>query len=183
MVTVFLADGFEEIEAVTPIDILRRGGVEVRTCSITSSDVVTGAHGIPFVADTVLENLSDPEDMILLPGGMPGTLHLKNCKALCERILSHNRKGALLAAICAAPTVFGELGILKDKSATCYPGMEDGLFCKEAKKDKVVFSGNVITSRGAGTASDFGFFLLSLLKGEKVARELASQMCYEGEEH
>ena len=87
MVTVFLAEGFEEIEAVTPIDILRRGGVEVRTCSITSSRVVEGAHGIPFTADCTFEELSDKEEVILLPGGMPGTLNLKNCEKLQKRIL------------------------------------------------------------------------------------------------
>ncbi len=182
MVTVFLAEGFEEIEAVTPIDILRRGGVEVRTCSITASKVVTGAHGIPFVADTVLEELSDSEEMILLPGGMPGTLNLKNCSALRERILSHYEKGGYLAAICAAPTVFGEMGLLSEKEATCYPGMEEGLFCKKISAKKAVLSERVITSRGAGTASDFGFLLLSLLKGDLYAKELARQMCFEGEQ-
>ena len=182
MVTVFLAEGFEEIEAVTPIDILRRGGVSVRTCSITDSKTVTGAHGIPFVADTVLGEISDGEDVILLPGGMPGTLNLKNCEKLRERILSHYEKGGYLAAICAAPTVFGEMGLLAERSATCYPGMEEGLFCKEISSEKAVLSERVITSRGAGTASDFGFLLLSLLKGEKAARDLAQQMCFEGEQ-
>ncbi len=181
MVTVFLAEGFEEIEAVTPIDILRRGGVSVRTCSITDSKTVTGAHGILFVADTVLAEISDGEDVILLPGGMPGTLNLKNCAALRERISSHYENGGYLAAICAAPTVFGEMGLLTDKEATCYPGMEDGLFCKKVSTKKAVLSDRVITSRGAGTASDFGFLLLSLLKGEKAAEDLARQMCFEGD--
>lgn len=182
MVTVFLADGFEEIEAVTPIDILRRGGVTVRTCSITSSPLVTGAHGIPFRADTVLEELEGEESVILLPGGMPGTLNLKACAPLAERIRDHAERGGYLAAICAAPTVFGEMGLLRDKTATCYPGMEDSLFCKCLSEEKTVLSGNVLTSRGAGTAFDFGLRLLALLKGEKIARELARAMCYEGEE-
>lgn len=179
MVTVFLAEGFEEIEAVTPIDILRRGGVEVRTCSITASRVVCGAHGIPFTADTTLAELSDLEDVILLPGGMPGTIHLKECEALAERIRKHNASGKLLAAICAAPTVFGEMGLLRDKRATCYPGMEDGLFCKEVSKEKCVFSDNVLTSRGAGTASDFAFCLLAKLKGQEVSVQLSKAMCFE----
>lgn len=181
MVTVFLAEGFEEIEAVTPIDILRRGGVEVRTCSITDSRVVTGAHGIPFTADTVLAELCGGEDVILLPGGMPGTIHLKECQALCERICEHAAKGGLLAAICAAPTVFGELGLLKGESATCYPGMEDGLFCKDTSAEKSVLSGRILTSRGAGTAADFAFRLLALLKGEEISEKLSRAMCY-GEE-
>lgn len=179
MVTVFLADGFEEIEAVTPIDILRRGGVSVRTCSITGSLVVTGAHGIPFTADTTLDRLLDGEDVILLPGGMPGTVHLKECAELCARICKHFENGGLLAAICAAPTVFGELGLLQEARATCYPGMEEGLHCKEVSREKSVLSGNVLTSRGAGTASDFAFRLLALLKGEETAASLKKAMCYE----
>lgn len=181
MVTVFLADGFEEIEAVTPIDILRRGGVEVRTCSITATRTVTGAHGVPFVADTTLEALEGAEDLILLPGGMPGTLHLKLCRPLTDRILAHYQKGGRLAAICAAPTVFGALGILKSHEATCYPGMEGELFAERVSQKAVVVSENVVTSRGAGTAAAFGFCLLALLKGEKEARSLARTMCFEGD--
>ncbi len=183
MVTVFLADGFEEIEAVTPIDILRRGGVEVRTCSISESKTVTGAHGIPFMADTTLDSLFDGEDVILLPGGMPGTIHLKACETLCKRIRSHREKGGMLAAICAAPTVFGELNLLREESATCYPGMEEGLNCKTVSKEKTVFSGGILTSRGAGTAADFAFRLLALLKGKEVSEKLAQAMCYEEAEN
>jgi len=179
MVTVFLAEGFEEIEAVTPIDILRRGGVEVRTCSITDCRVVCGAHGIPFTADTTLSELSDGEDVILLPGGMPGAVHLKECKKLAERIRKHHAEGGMLAAICAAPTVFGEMGLLREARATCYPGMEDGLFCKETSVEKSVLSGRILTSRGAGTAADFAFRLLAFLKGEQVSAQLAKAMCFE----
>ncbi len=181
MVTVFLADGFEEIEAVTPIDILRRGGVKVRTCSITESKIVTGAHGVPFTADTTLDLLSDEEEVILLPGGMPGTTNLKACKALCERILKHNEKGGLLAAICAAPTVYGDLGLLAEEEATCYPSMESELCCKRYSTANTVVSGKFVTSRGAGTAASFGFRLLSLLKGEETAKKLAEAMCFEGD--
>lgn len=179
MVTVFLADGFEEIEAVTPIDILRRGGVSVRTCSITSSLVVNGAHGIPFTADTALEALEGEEEVILLPGGMPGTIRLKECDVLCARIRKHFENGGILAAICAAPTVFGELGLLCEAKATCYPGMEEGLHCKEISKEKSVLSGKILTSRGAGTAANFAFRLLALLKGQEVSEKLAQAMCYE----
>lgn len=181
MVTVFLADGFEEIEAVTPIDILRRGGVSVRTCSITKDRCVLGAHGVPFVADTTLDEIRDGEEVILLPGGMPGTLHLKECKALCDRILAHRKKGGLLAAICAAPTVFGDLGLLENETATCYPAMKEELCCKCYSEEKVVVSGPFVTSRGAGTAAAFGFRLLALLKDEKTALHLAEGMCFEGE--
>lgn len=181
MVTVFLADGFEEIEAVTPIDILRRGGVSVRTCSITSTRSVEGAHGVTFLADTTLEELSDGEEVILLPGGMPGTTNLKACKTLCDRILEHRKNGGLLAAICAAPTVFGDLGLLKDETATCYPSMAKELLCKTYSEEKVVVSGSFVTSRGAGTAAAFGFCLLSLLKGKECAEKLAEGM-YFGED-
>lgn len=179
MVTVFLADGFEEIEAVTPIDILRRGGVVVRTCSITDSLVVTGAHGIPFTADTTLAAIQEGEDVILLPGGMPGTLHLKACEALCSRIRTHHAAGGILAAICAAPTVFGELGLLQNERATCYPGMEDALHCKEHSAEKSVYSGRILTSRGAGTAADFAFRLLEILKDCETAANLSRAMCFE----
>lgn len=182
MVTVFLADGFEEIEAICPIDILRRGGVEVRTASITASKTVVGAHGIPFTADTTLSALSDEEELILLPGGMPGTLHLKECSELKDRILRHYQKGALLAAICAAPTLYGEMGLLKNETAVCYPGMESGLFCKKVSSESVAVSGPFITARGAGSAFLFGLRILALLKGKEAARSLADSMCYEGEE-
>ncbi|MBR7164698.1 MAG: DJ-1/PfpI family protein [Clostridia bacterium] len=179
MVTVFLAEGFEEIEAISPIDILRRAGVQVRTCSITESKTVIGAHGIPFVADLCMAELSDEEDLILLPGGMPGTLNLKNCEALRERMLSHREKGGLFAAICAAPTVYGALGFLKEEKATCYPGMEGELFCKEVRMEPVVVSGRFVTSRGAGTAFAFGLKLVEILCGNDAARALAKGMCFE----
>ena len=114
MVTVFLADGFEEIEAICPIDILRRGGVEGRTCSITSSKTVLGAHQIPFVADTVLSALSEEEDLILLPGGMPGTTNLLNSSVVNDFIDYCNSNNLLLCAICAAPMILGKKGLLKN---------------------------------------------------------------------
>ena len=98
---------------------------------------------------------------------------------LCSRIRRHHANGGILAAICAAPTVFGELGLLAEESATCYPGMEDGLFCKEISDKKSVLSGKILTSRGAGTAADFAFSLLALLKGKEIANHLSRAMCYE----
>jgi 4-methyl-5(b-hydroxyethyl)-thiazole monophosphate biosynthesis len=181
MVTVFLAEGFEEIEAVTPVDILRRGGVSVRTCSITDDRCVMGAHGVLFTADTTISQLEGEEEVILLPGGMPGTLNLKNSAVLCDRILSHASRGGLLAAICAAPTVFGALGLLKDKEATCYPGMEGELNCKAAQNKPVVVSGKVITSRGPGTSALFGAKVLECLKGKETAQRIFSAMCFEGD--
>ena len=179
MVTVFLADGFEEIEACTPIDILRRGGVEVCVCSISDSLKVTGAHGIVFYADTTLSRQQGEEDMILLPGGMPGTLRLKESEALKERILRHREKGGLFAAICAAPTVLGAHGILQGRRATCYPGMESELNCLQAVDAPVMVSEDCITSRGAGTAFLFSLRILERLKGKEAALSLARSMCFE----
>jgi 4-methyl-5(b-hydroxyethyl)-thiazole monophosphate biosynthesis len=182
MVTVFLAEGFEEIEAITPIDVLRRGGVEVRLCSITDSLTVCGAHGIPILCDTTISELEGTEEVMLLPGGMPGTLHLKQCSRLRFRLLEHAKQGGYLAAICAAPTVLGELGLLKGRRATCYPGMESGLMAGECSEENVVIDGKIVTSRGAGTAFDFSLALLTLLKGKEAADSLARGMCYRGEE-
>ncbi len=181
MVTVFLAEGFEEIEAVTPVDILRRGGVEVQTCSIGEDRKVVGAHGIPFTADITFSQLGEKEEVILLPGGMPGTLNLKQFAPLCQRILSHYKSGKMLAAICAAPTVFGALGLLADKEATCYPGMEDELSCASYSKENVVFSGGILTSRGPGTAAAFSLKLVEILRGKETAEALSGSMCFEGE--
>ncbi|MBR2615762.1 MAG: DJ-1/PfpI family protein [Clostridia bacterium] len=183
MVTVFLAQGFEEIEAITPIDVLRRAGLEVRICSITDSSVVEGAHGIFVAADLTLSQwrgMPLEEELAILPGGMPGTLHLKACAPLRDRLLRLNEKGARLAAICAAPTVLGDLGLLKDKSACCYPGMEGELFAGSVSFSPVTVSKNVITSRGAGTAFAFALRLVALLKGEESAAALAKGMCFEG---
>ncbi len=181
MVSVFLAEGFEEMEAVTPVDILRRAGIEVRTCSIGETREVRGAHGVPFVADCTLAEAQDGEEVIVLPGGMPGTLNLGACKALCQRILDHAAKGKLLAAICAAPTVFGSLGLLQNCTATCYPGMEDQLHSAAVSKEKTVYSNGILTSRGPGTAADFAFHLVLLLKGQEKAEELRRAMCFEGD--
>ena len=178
---VFLAEGFEEIEAVTPVDILRRGGVEVRTCSITPGErVVTGAHGVPFTADLAPEDLPAREDVIVLPGGMPGTLNLKKSRLVRDRLLALKDRGGILAAICAAPTVLSCHGLLRGEIATCYPGMEGELDCAEVSREDVVLSGKVLTSRGPGTAAAFGFALLSLLRGPAKADELRRGMVFIG---
>ncbi len=174
MVVLFLAEGFEEIEAVTPVDLLRRAGVEVQTCSVAASRTVTGAHGVPFVCDTDLDSLKGPFELLVLPGGMPGTKNLAACEKLSALLRAQAAEGKPLAAICAAPTVFGGLGLLKDKRATCYPGMEKGLFAKEVSKESVVRDGVFVTSRGPGTAFDFGLALVALLKGQAAADKIAS---------
>ena len=176
MVYVFLADGFEEIEALAPVDILRRASVDVKTVSINDSLEVKGSHGIKVLADILLKDVKDGADMLILPGGMPGTLNLQKNAVLCDML---KKADCYIAAICAAPSVFGELGLLKGKKATCYPGFEDKLEGAEATGLPVVVDGKVITSKGAGTAHLFGFTLLSLLKSSEEAENLKKTMMYE----
>lgn len=176
MVYEFLAEGFEEIEALAPVDILRRAGVDVKTVSVTGEKEVTGSHGITVTADILFDEISDKAEMLILPGGMPGTLNLQAFEPLCDMLTSAE---CYIAAICAAPSVFGGLGLLKGKKAICYPGFEEKLEGAEIVDSPVVISDNVITSKGAGTAHLFGFELLSLLKSEKEAETLRRSMMYE----
>ena len=176
-VDLFLADGCEECEALIPVDILRRGGVEVTTVSITDKLEVTSSHNITMLADkTIAEIDGDAADMLVLPGGMPGTLNLGACKTLTDLVIKYNNQGKRIAAICAAPTVFGELGILKDKKAICYPGMEEQLTGAIVTMQKVVTDGNITTSRGLGTALEFAFELLKLLESEEAAKMIANKI-------
>ena len=175
MVYVFLAEGFEEIEALAPVDILRRADIDVKTVSITNDYEVCGAHGIKVKADILFDMVSGDAEMLVLPGGMPGTINLGNFEPLCDMLKKATCK---VAAICAAPSVFGQLGILKGKKATCYPGFEDKLAGAEISDLPVVVSENVITSRGAGTAHLFGFKLLELLKDKETAEALEKAMQY-----
>lgn len=178
-VSLFLADGFEEIEGLTVVDLLRRAKIEVETVSIMGTENIMGAHQIALKADNVFENADFTETkMLVLPGGMPGTLHLKEYDGLRKLILSFNAEGKKVAAICAAPTVFGDLGILEGKKAVCYPGMEDGLTGADVCFEKVVTDGNITTSRGLGTAIDFALRLISELRGEEKAAEIAEQIVY-----
>ena len=124
-VFVHLATGFEELEALSPVDVLRRGGVDVKTVSVMDEHTVVGSHGIPVVADLMFEEANYDEcDMIVLPGGMPGTLNLEACEPLMEQVKEFDKNGKYISAICAAPTVFGHLGLLNGKKACCYPSME-----------------------------------------------------------
>lgn len=179
MVYLFLAEGFEEIEALATVDILRRAEIGVETVSITDSNKVLGAHKIEVTADKLFNEISADAEMYILPGGMPGTLNLGAFKPLCDLLKKVNSEGRFIAAICAAASVFGELGLLKGKKATCYPGFEEKLSGAEVLTEPVVVSGNVITSRGAGTAHLFGFKLTELLKNSEIAENLKKGMLYE----
>ena len=179
-VYVFLATGFEEIEALTPVDILRRAGITVDVVSVTGSEIVTGARGINVKADVLFENMDkDAADVLVLPGGMPGTLNLHAYKPLMELVDKYNSAGKRIAAICAAPTIFGKEGLLKGKKATCYPGMEKDLLGADVQKESVVTDGNITTSRGMGTALDFSLELLKLLSGSsEKAEKMAEAVVY-----
>ena len=179
-VYVFLAEGFEESEAVVPIDLLRRAGVEVVTVSITEETLVPGSHGIPVTADTTIGQLTEPADAIFLPGGLKGTNNLKESKAVAEQILAHKEAGKYLTAICAAPQVYGLMGLLEGKKATCYPGVEDKLLGAEwtGGIQTVAVDGQFITSRGMGTAMDFGLKLVEILVSPEKAQQIANQVLY-----
>ena len=171
-VNVYLADGFEEVEGLTVVDLLRRAGIEIDMVSIMGRKEITGARKIPVLADKLFEEQDDP-DVIVLPGGMPGTLHLKAHEGLADLIRKADKEGKLLAAICAAPSALGILGILEGKNATCYPGFEDQLKGAKFKAVPVVTDGNITTSRGMGTSILLGLELVKLLKDEETSKKLA----------
>lgn len=176
-VNVYLADGFEEVEGLTVVDLLRRAGIETDMVSIMGRKEITGARKIPVLADKLFEEQDDP-DVIVLPGGMPGTLHLKAHEGLADLIRQADKEGKLLAAICAAPTIYGEMGLLEGKNATCYPGMEDKLLGANWQEQPVDVDGNFVTSRGVGTAIAFALTLVTILKDEETAKSLANSIVY-----
>lgn len=172
---VFLANGFEEMEALGTIDILRRGGIEVTTVSITADPVVTGAHNVPVTADTTLEKAAlAGADALVLPGGMPGAANLNDSEPVKEALLQQYREGKIVAAICAAPMVLGGLGLLKGRNATCYPGFEPKLIGANVTGESVEVSDNVITGRGPGLVINFGLTLVGAIKSQAVAEEVAA---------
>lgn len=177
MIYVFLAEGFEEIEALATVDILRRAEMDVRTVSVTGEKEVTGAHAITVTADITEINLDDV-DAVILPGGMPGTLNLKASDKVQDAIKYSFDNNKLMCAICAAPLVFGGAGFLKGKKAACYPGFEPELIGADVVYEPVVRDGNIITSRGAGTAHLFAFEILKYFGKEKEAAELYKGMIY-----
>lgn len=176
---VFLADGFEEIEGLTPVDLLRRAGGEVRTVSINGTTTVCGSHKITVTADAVFEetDFSDA-DMLVLPGGMPGTKNLGAHEGLAKLLQSAQAKGGGIAAICAAPSVLGDLGLLKGRRAVCHPGFEERLTGAQVETKRVVTDGNITTSRGMGTAVDFGLELVERLFGQEKADDLKKSIIY-----
>ena len=178
-VYIFLANGFEEIEGLTVVDLLRRANIDITMVSITGELFVTGSHMIMTKADVLFENADfSHADMLVLPGGMPGTKYLAEHAGLDQLLKKFHSKGKKLSAICAAPSVLGSKGLLKGKKATCYPGYEDVLLGASIKNDAVVADGNIITSKGLGTAMDFSLALIKDLAREAEAAKIAKGIQY-----
>lgn len=180
---VFLADGFEEVEGLTQVDLMRRAGIDVKMVSVTGEKRVCGAHRIQVMADATFEQMAlslDQADLLVLPGGMPGTLGLKNHKGLETLLKKYYKKKKYIAAICAAPGVFGSFGFLEGRKACIYPGMEEELKGAEISFEPVVKDEFVITGRGVGTAIPFALELIRVLCGKEKADEIADSIVYAG---
>ncbi len=173
MVYVFLADGFEEIEALAPVDFLRRVGVSVKTASLKGKTAI-GAHNIEVVADINIDDVTLNEDVeaVILPGGMPGSQNLYECVKVHEAIDYAINNNKLVCAICAAPFILGRKGLLKNKKATCFPGFEDELVGALVQNQGVVKDGNIITAQGAGVAWEFGEKIASELVGSEKSQKI-----------
>ncbi|MBO5934939.1 MAG: DJ-1/PfpI family protein [Clostridia bacterium] len=181
MVYVFLADGFEEVEALTPVDYVRRAGKNVVTVGVTGK-TVTGAHNIPVLCDISIDefNIGFDDEGIVLPGGMPGTIKLENSEKVQSAIDFCAENNKMIAAICAAPSILGHKKLLDGKNAICFPGFENDLYGAFISDRYAVTDGNIITAKGAGSASEFSFEIIRYLCGEEKAQEVKStvQTCY-----
>lgn len=179
-VCVFFGTGFEEIEALTVVDLLRRASVDVSMVSITGAKRVESSHKIWVEMDMLLEEVDFSQvKMIVLPGGMPGTKNLEACEILMEQVERFHAEGKYLSAICAAPSILGHRGMLKGRNACSYPEFESHLEGAEITKNPVEISEHIITSRGMGTAIEFGLAVVARMKDEKAAKELADKIVYE----
>lgn len=179
MVLIHLAEGFEEVEALTVVDVLRRAGVDAETVSVSGAQTVCGTHGIEVKADLLFDE-ADYEacEMIVLPGGLPGATNLRDHAGLTARIREFAKAGKNLAAICAAPLVFGTCGILEGKEATIYPGMEAELAGAKATGENVTVCGNIITGKGPALAMEFALALVEKLKGVQVRENVAEGLLF-----
>ena len=179
-ISVFLAEGFEEIEALSVVDVCRRAGIEAKTVSVTGHKQVMGAHGIAVHADEVYDNIDFKKmDGIVLPGGMPGTLHLGEHAGVVEQVKVFAASGKMTAAICAAPSVLANAGVLDGKHATVYPGCEVDRAEVTWLTDAVVRTDNVITGKGPGVAATFALAVTEYLVGEEVAEEVKAGLMIE----
>lgn len=174
------AEGYETVEALMVVDILRRGGVEVTMTSITEEDYVRSAQGILVEMNAVLGDVDCMEyDAVILPGGMPGTINLSESEAVKKVVLAMNEAGKIVSAICAAPGVLGKYGLLEGKTACSYPDHEVNLTGANVVREPVVIDGNIVTSRGLGTATEFAFALLTMLVSEEKTKEIKTAIIYQ----
>ena len=173
------AKGYEEVEALMTVDLLRRGGVDVKMASITEDMTVCGSHGIQVGMDTKLADVElDQVDAVIIPGGKEGTDRLGADEAVCYTLQRAFEAGKVVAAICAAPSVLGACGILEGKRARCYPGFEGKLTGAEFVDEMAVVDGNVVTSRGLGTSMEFGFALLEVLVSKETAEKVRGEIVF-----
>lgn len=178
MIYFFLANGFEEIEALCPLDFCRRAGIDAKTVSITNDNAVTGSHGITVLSDLTAADTLGDFDMMVLPGGMPGSTNLDE-SALVEKCLAYALENdKYIAAICAAPMILGKRGILRGKNAICFPGFEKYLDGAVISGEKVVLDGKVLTGAGMGVSHDFGLKIVEIFKGKETADKLCSSVLY-----
>lgn len=176
---IFIAEGFEEIEALTVVDLLRRAKIDIRMISVSDSLSVTGSHGITVLCDAFFNTVDFAElEMIILPGGLPGTTNLEAFGPLMEQIREFDRTGKYISAICAAPGILGRMGILKGRKACSYPTTEDQLFGAEVQHTQTALSDHILTSRGMGTAIAFGLAIVARLQGQESADKLGAAIVY-----
>ena len=176
---IFIADGCEEVEALTVVDIVRRAKLEIDMISINGTKQVTSSRNVTFMTDTTKEEADfSAYDGIILPGGMPGTLNLGAHAGVTAQVKAFAEAGKLVCAICAAPSVLGACGILNGKKATCHPGFEEKLTGASVSYDNVVTDGNVITSRGMGTVIDFGLAIVSYFGSEELVEDVRKHLVY-----
>lgn len=174
-----MADGFEEVEGLTVVDLLRRADIEVEMISIMGRELVESSHKVTVKADKLAEEAEYGSfDILVLPGGMPGTLNLGKSQIVQESLMKQNQNGKWIGAICAAPGVLGEAGLLKGKEAVCYPSFEEKLLEAKVCFDPVKVDGNIITSRGMGTAIDFGLAIIEQLLSKEKAEEIGNNIVY-----
>lgn len=172
-VLIFFANGTEEVEALTPLDYLRRAGAEVTLVGICG-EYQTGSHGITVKTDATIDDIDEKTDfdMIVIPGGMPGTNNIESSEKVQSLITRAHNENKFIGAICAAPKILGARGLLKGKTATCYPGFEDQLDGAAVSENKAVKDGNIITGTGAGAANEFALMLISALYGTETAEKI-----------
>jgi len=180
-IAIFLAEGFEEIEALTVVDVCRRCGLAIDMVSVMTDKAVKSSHGVSVYADKLYSEVDFSEyEMLVLPGGMPGTKNLEAHQGLMAQVDAFYAAGRYIAAICAAPSIFGHRGILKGRNACCYPGFESHLEGANVTSGPVEISDHVVTSRGMGTAIEFALAIAEIFCGRQKAEEMAAAIVHEG---